>query len=48
MRQSLEVLQATNIKWRWYLKGSRSISKRAKGDKNPTFKDSTNNLYGVN
>ena len=38
------ISKAKNIKWRWYLKGSRSISKREKGDKNPNFKNSTNNL----
>jgi DNA-3-methyladenine glycosylase len=38
------ITKATNIKWRWYLKSSRSISKREKGDRNPNLKHSTNNL----
>ena len=38
------ISKAKNIKWRWYLKRSRSISKREKGDKNPELKNSTNNL----
>tara|TARA_B100000989_G_scaffold292228_1_gene267797 strand:+ start:582 stop:1010 length:429 start_codon:yes stop_codon:yes gene_type:complete len=29
------ISKAKNIKWRWYLKNSRSVSKRAKGDKTP-------------
>ena len=29
------ISQAKDIRWRWYLKSSRSISKRAKGDKTP-------------
>ena len=29
------ITKAKDLQWRWYLKGSRSISKRAKGDKNP-------------
>ncbi len=29
------ITKAINLKWRWYLKQSRSISKREKGDKNP-------------
>ena len=29
------ISKATHLKWRWYLKSSRSISKREKGDKNP-------------
>ena len=29
------ISKATDLKWRWYLKSSRSISKREKGDKNP-------------
>ena len=32
------ISKAKNIKWRWYLKNSRSVSKRVKGDKTPTFK----------
>ena len=38
------ISRAKNIKWRWYLKGSRSISKRQKGDRNPNLKKSTNNF----
>ncbi len=38
------ISKATNIKWRWYLKSSRSISKREKGDRNPNLKNSNNNL----
>ena len=29
------ISKATDLKWRWYLKSSRSISKREKRDKNP-------------
>ncbi len=32
------ISEAKNIKWRWYLKNSRSVSKRAKGDRTPKFK----------
>ena len=32
------ISKAKNIKWRWYLKNSRSVSKRLKGDKTPKFK----------
>ncbi len=38
------ISKAKNIKWRWYLKRSRSISKRAKGDRNPNLKNSINNF----
>ena len=38
------ITKAKNIKWRWYLKRSRSISKREKGDRNPKLKNSTSNL----
>ena len=41
------ISKAKNIKWRWYLKRSRSISKREKGDRNPNFKNLTNNLYRI-
>ena len=41
------ISKARNIKWRWYLKRSRSISKREKGDRNPNLKNSTNNLSGA-
>jgi len=29
------ISKAKNIKWRWYLKSSRSVSKRLKGDRTP-------------
>jgi DNA-3-methyladenine glycosylase len=32
------ISKAKNIKWRWYLKNSRSVSKRSKGDRTPKFK----------
>ena len=32
------ISKAKNIKWRWYLKNSRSVSKRLKGDITPKFK----------
>ena len=32
------ISKAKNIKWRWYLKNSRSVSKRVKGDKTPKSK----------
>ena len=38
------ISKAKNIKWRWYLKRSRSISKRERGDKNPKLKNSNRNL----
>ena len=41
------ISKAKNIKWRWYLKRSRSISKREKGDRNPYLKNSTNNLSWI-
>ena len=41
------ISKAKNIKWRWYLKRSRSISKREKGDINPNLKNSTNNLSRI-
>ena len=41
------ISKAKNIKWRWYLKRSRSISKREKGDKNPFPKNSTYNFYRI-
>ena len=31
------ISKAKNIKWRWYLKNSRSVSKRLKGDRTPQF-----------
>ena len=36
--------KAKNIKWRWYLKSSRSVSKREKGDKKPKFNHSNHLL----
>ncbi len=30
------ISKAKNIKWRWYLKNCRSVSKRVKGDRTPT------------
>ena len=32
------ISKAKNIKWRWYLKNSRSVSKRLKGERTPKFK----------
>ena len=40
------ISKAKNIKWRWYLKRSRSISKREKGDKNPNLKNLNRNPTG--
>ena len=34
------ISKAKNIKWRWYLKSSRSVSKREKGDRTPKLKHS--------
>ena len=31
------ISKAKNIKWRWYLKNSNSVSKRIKGDRTPKF-----------
>ena len=31
------ISKAKNIKWRWYLKNSRSVIKRLKGDRTPKF-----------
>ena len=39
------ISKAKNIKWRWYLKSSRSISKRQKGDRKPSLENSYKNLY---
>ena len=36
------ITKAVNLKWRWYLRQSRSISKREKGDKNPLLKNLSN------
>jgi len=38
------ISKAKELKWRWYLKNSRSISKREKGDRNPIIKNSNNQL----
>ena len=38
------ITKAKNIKWRWYLKSSRSVSKRLKGDRTPKLKKSTHHL----
>ena len=38
------ISKAKNIKWRWYLKSSRSVSKRAKGDRIPNLQNSNKNL----
>ena len=38
------ISKAKNIKWRWYLKRSRSISKRKKGDRNPKLNNLSNNF----
>ena len=33
------ITKAKNIRWRWYLKNSRSVSKKLKGDKTPKLND---------
>ena len=33
------ISKALDLKWRWYLKSSRSVSKRAKGDKIPKLQN---------
>ena len=38
------ISKAKNIRWRWYLKSSRSVSKREKGDRTPKLKKSNNHL----
>ena len=40
------ISKASNLKWRWYLRSSRSISKREKGDKKPMNKKNTNIILG--
>ena len=39
------ISKAKNIKWRWYLKSSRSVSKRIKGDRTPKLKNLQNLNY---
>ena len=34
------ISQAKYLSWRWYLQSSRSVSKRAKGDRRPSLKNS--------
>ncbi len=41
------ITKAKNIKWRWYLKRSGSVSKRVKGDRKPRFKNSNNQLSTI-
>jgi len=38
------ISKALDLKWRWYLKRSRSVSKRAKGDKIPKSQDTFYNF----
>ena len=38
------ITKAKNIRWRWYLQRSRSVSKRERGDKTPKFKKPSNHL----
>ena len=38
------ISKAVDLKWRWYLKGSRSVSKREKGDKIPKLQNTFNNF----
>ena len=38
------ISKALDLKWRWYLKSSRSVSKRVKGDKIPKMHNKFNNL----
>lgn len=38
------ISKAVDLKWRWYLKKSRSVSKRVKGDKNPKLQNEFNNF----
>ena len=41
------ISKAINLKWRWYLKQSRSISKREKGDKNPPLEYYSSNKSSI-
>ena len=38
------ISKAIDLRWRWYLKKSRSVSKRVKGDKIPKLDDKFNNF----
>ena len=38
------ISKAVKLRWRWYLRNCRSISKREKGDKNPPFNAQALNL----
>ncbi len=38
------ISKAVDLKWRWYLKRSRSVSKRVKGDKIPKLQHKINNF----
>ena len=38
------ISKAVDLKWRWYLKRSRSVSKRVKGDKIPKLQNKFNNF----
>ncbi len=38
------ISKAKDLQWRWYLKSSRSVSKRAKGDKMPSLKTKLSEL----
>ena len=38
------ISKAKNIKWRWYLKSSRSVSKREKGDRKPILENPNKTL----
>ena len=38
------ISKALDLKWRWYLRKSRSVSKRAKGDKIPKSQNKFNNF----
>ena len=42
--ERIGISKAKNIRWRWYLKSSRSVSKREKGDRTPKLKKSNNHL----
>lgn len=42
--ERIGISKAKNIRWRWYLKSSRSVSKREKGDRTPKLKKSNDHL----